>query len=230
MHNKTIVTFIALFLSIAGWFLWSLIIGEMYPDGMGIYLVQRAFLDNYGRTLTWWATGLLVLLTLIVVELIVGAVRRVYWPGDYDVMQRLEKSGGLDVLDVEGGEKEEDEAGDEVGVAGSVVGVREVGVGLAPEIRPPFHERSSFQGRPSFQDRPSFQERPSFQDRPSFQERHSLQVDARPSLQERTPRPSLQVDARRSSFQERRRPHDEYAPPSFMTVEEERRNPFEDGR
>lgn len=218
MHNKTIVTFIALFLSIAGWFLWSLIIGEMYPDGMGIYLVQRAFLDNYGRTLTWWATGLLVLLTLIVIELIVGAVRRVYWPGDWDVMQRLEKSGGLDVLDVEGAAKEEEED-DEVGVAGSVVGVREVGVGLAPEIRPSFQERTSFQGR-----------RPSFQDRPSFQERRSLQVDARASLQERTPRPSLQVDARRSSFQERRRPHDEYAPPSFMTVEEERRNPFEEGK
>lgn len=228
MHNKTIVTFIALFLSIAGWFLWSLIIGEMYPDGMGIYLVQRAFLDNYGRTLTWWATGLLVLLTLIVIELIVGAVKRVYFPGDWDVMQRLEKSGGLDVLGVEGGEKEEEEVvEDEVGVAGSVVGVREVGVGLAPEVRPSFQERASFQGRPSFQELPSLQER-----RPA-QGRHSLQVDTRPNLQERTPRPSLQVDTRRASFQERRRrrpSHDDYVPSPFMTVEEERRNPFEDGR
>jgi phospholipid-translocating ATPase len=54
-------------------------------------MVRRAFLDNFGRQLSWWTTLLLALATLVVMDLVVQAVRRVYWPTDQDLMQRIEK-------------------------------------------------------------------------------------------------------------------------------------------
>ena len=39
----------------------------------------------------WWTIILLELAALIVLELVIQAVRRVYWPTDEDLMQRVEK-------------------------------------------------------------------------------------------------------------------------------------------
>lgn len=219
MHNKTIVTFIALTLSLVGWFMWNLIIGQMYPEGMGIYLVREAFTHNYGRTLSWWATCLLVLLTLIVVELIVAAVGRVYWPRDWDLMQRLEKEeGGVAAMDAE----REAEAEEEAEERRSFAGVRETGGSFtgAREVRPvPGPVPGPGSGGLAPPSAATAEMRSSFQDRrSSFQDRRSSFQDRRSSFQDR-----------RSSFQERRRPHDEYVPPSFTTLEEEgRRHPFEE--
>ena len=157
MHSKTVITFAGCIISILGWFLFNLVIGEIYPGGMNIYLVRRAFVDNYGRTLLWWTTGLWTLLTLIVIELILGAVRRVYWPGDWEVMQRLEKNGELDKLDEESGDaeaevEEDNEARRSVAAQEGARGGAERGPSLQVESR-----GASFQDRrPSLQDwRPS---------------------------------------------------------------------------
>ena len=58
---------------------------------VGPYIVRDAFIDNFGRKLRWWTTVLLELTALVVAELAVQAVRRVYWPTDQDLMQRMEK-------------------------------------------------------------------------------------------------------------------------------------------
>lgn len=201
MHTKTVVTFGGCFISILAWFLWNLIIGEMYPGGMSIYLVQRAFLDNYGRTLSWWTTGLWVLSTLIILELIIHAVRRVYWPGDWDVMQRLEKNGELDRLDEERGDVDAEEAAaveDEIrrSIVVREVGTTDVVAGAAQEKRPSLQVEAR---GPSFQDR-----RPSMQDR----------------------RPSLHAETKRGSFHEGQMP-ERRRPRAFTTLEEEERyNPF----
>lgn len=42
----------------------------------------------------WWTIILLELAALCVLELLVQAVRRVYWPTDEDLMQRVEKDAG----------------------------------------------------------------------------------------------------------------------------------------
>lgn len=91
LHSKTVITFAGFFISIAGWFLWNLALSGIYSQQLGIYLVRDGFLDNFGRQLCWWASILLGLATLTVIELVVQAIRRVYWPTDQDLMQRIEK-------------------------------------------------------------------------------------------------------------------------------------------
>lgn len=63
----------------------------MYPKKVGKDMVRRGFLDNFGRQLSWWTTLLVALATLVVMDLVVQGVRRVYWPTDQDLMQRIEK-------------------------------------------------------------------------------------------------------------------------------------------
>jgi phospholipid-translocating ATPase len=58
---------------------------------VGIYIVRDGFTQNFGRQLLWWATVLVGLAALVVAELVVQALRRVYWPNDQDLMQRIEK-------------------------------------------------------------------------------------------------------------------------------------------
>lgn len=65
--------------------------GGLRPRTIGPYIVRDAFIENFGRQLRWWATVLVELIALIVAELVVQAVRRVYWPTDQDLMQRIEK-------------------------------------------------------------------------------------------------------------------------------------------
>lgn len=57
-------------------------------------MVRRAFIDNFGRQLSWWTTLLVALATLVVLDLVVQGIRRVYWPTDQDLMQRIEKDAG----------------------------------------------------------------------------------------------------------------------------------------
>lgn len=63
----------------------------MYKPAVGIYIVRDAFIHNFGRTLNWWVIILMELATLIVLDLAVQSVRRVYFPNDVDLMQRMEK-------------------------------------------------------------------------------------------------------------------------------------------
>lgn len=58
---------------------------------MDIYLVRDNFLNHFGRQLSWWAICLLELGALVVLDLVVQSIRRVYFPTDQDLMQRIEK-------------------------------------------------------------------------------------------------------------------------------------------
>lgn len=64
----------------------------------GPYIVRDAFIYNFGRRPTWWLTAIMTLAMVIVFELAVSAVRRIYWPQDQDLMQEAERYAG--VLDV----------------------------------------------------------------------------------------------------------------------------------
>ena len=85
------VTFAGFALSIIGWFLWNLALSGAYTEQYGTYLVHGAFIHDFGAQPVWWLTVIIALGGLTVMELTVQAVRRVYWPTDEDMMQRIEK-------------------------------------------------------------------------------------------------------------------------------------------
>ena len=91
LHNKTVITFIGFVISVGGWFIWLLALSGLYRKSFGPYIVRDAFIHNFGHTLQWWTVVLLELFTLVVMELVVQAIRRVYWPTDQDLMQRIER-------------------------------------------------------------------------------------------------------------------------------------------
>lgn len=91
LHNKTLVTFVGCIISIAGWFLWNLFLSAIYKRVSGPYAVRDAFTDNFGRNMVWWLTVVVVLAMLTLLEMVVTAVRRVFWPEDQDLMQEAEK-------------------------------------------------------------------------------------------------------------------------------------------
>ncbi|KAF5575182.1 phospholipid-translocating ATPase [Fusarium pseudocircinatum] len=107
VHTKTVVTFGGCLISVAGWFLWMLALSGIKPKSFGPYIVRDAFIDNFGRTLQWWTLILLELIVLIVIDLVVQAIRRVYFPGDQDLMQRIEKDGNVDKVFGDGKDAEE---------------------------------------------------------------------------------------------------------------------------
>jgi len=81
---------LGLLISTVGWFVWNIFLAAVYPNKQTIYFVHHAFLKDFGRDPTWWTTIALTLSTVIVLELMVSALRRVYWPNDQDIMQRIE--------------------------------------------------------------------------------------------------------------------------------------------
>lgn len=96
IHSKTVVTFGGWFISVFGWFLWLIALAGLYREQVGIYIVRDAFLYNFGRQLLWWLAVLLELAVLIVIDLAIQSIRRVYWPTDQDLMQRIEKDGQVE--------------------------------------------------------------------------------------------------------------------------------------
>ncbi|KAL7795311.1 hypothetical protein V8C37DRAFT_374063 [Trichoderma ceciliae] len=90
-HSKTWIPLIGLTIEVAGWFLWNLALSAAYTRTVGPIIVRDDFIQNFGPRLSWWTTLLLGLVTLVIIELAVQAVRRVYWPTDQDLMQRIEK-------------------------------------------------------------------------------------------------------------------------------------------
>lgn len=75
-----------------------LILSQMYSAEMAIYLVRDGFVHNFGPTLSWWVMILLELAALLVLDLSVQSIRRVYFPNDVDLMQRIEKDAAKKAL------------------------------------------------------------------------------------------------------------------------------------
>ncbi|KAM0328772.1 hypothetical protein ACHAQA_005185 [Verticillium albo-atrum] len=116
MHTKTIISFLGVFLSVGGWFLWNLILSGIFEEQLRIYQIRRAFLDNFGHTLNFWAVILVALGAVLVIELLVNATRRVYFPHDVDLMQRVEREEKKALQRGAGGEPEDGECGEAVDV------------------------------------------------------------------------------------------------------------------
>ncbi|KAH7368837.1 phospholipid-translocating P-type ATPase [Plectosphaerella cucumerina] len=91
MHSKTIISLLGATISIFLWYMWNLLLAGAFTPEFRIYQIRRAFIDNFGHTLNFWATCLVILAACIVLELLVSALRRVYFAGDVDLLQRMER-------------------------------------------------------------------------------------------------------------------------------------------
>lgn len=82
--------------------------------------MRNTFRNNFGRNPVWWLTGLAALAVVIVLELAVSGIRRVYFPTDQDLMQEVEKNRAVKgvVRDHAGITAEEGEAGPDAQRAG----------------------------------------------------------------------------------------------------------------
>lgn len=90
-HSKTLIIFGGFAVSTVGWFVWLIILSQLYPKHVGPYVARDSLLHNFGGQLSWWVGVLLCLAALVVIELAVQSIRRVYFPNDVDYMQRIEK-------------------------------------------------------------------------------------------------------------------------------------------
>ena len=89
-HNHSITTVIVGVLSIGGWFLWNIILSEVYSDD-AIYHVRDGFLQRFGRNLLWWAVVLLSVAAVLLFEIVVRTTKTAWKPTDVEVFQALEK-------------------------------------------------------------------------------------------------------------------------------------------
>ncbi|OLN86964.1 putative phospholipid-transporting ATPase DNF3-like protein 2 [Colletotrichum chlorophyti] len=148
MENKTVIILIGFLLSVGGWFLWNIILSVAMQPHLRIYQVRHAFLYNFGRTLNFWTTVLLALAAVIVLELLIDAIRRVYWPHDVDLMQRLERDNK------KANKNHGEEPGDGASTVLQVIGNKK-GPGVGHDEGRPSHQddaprQSQQTGRPSY--------------------------------------------------------------------------------
>ena len=108
MHNQTLITLAGFLISTSGWFIWNFFLAGVYAEKPGPYFVKWSFTRSFGRMATWWLTGGLALAAVVVLELLVASIRRVYFPQDEDLMQEMERQHG--VLDVMRSHAADDEA------------------------------------------------------------------------------------------------------------------------
>jgi phospholipid-translocating ATPase len=90
IHNKTILAVIALVLSVGGWFAWNIMLSAVYKNNV-IYNVKMGFLDRFGRNALWWLTLIVIVLSFLLFELAIKALKAAFFPSDVDLFQVLEQ-------------------------------------------------------------------------------------------------------------------------------------------
>ena len=89
LRNKTYTCAIELVISIAGWFMWNIILSAVYVNN-SIYDVKNGLLDRWGRNPLWWLCLLLILISVWVFEFAAKCLRICWKESDVDVFQALE--------------------------------------------------------------------------------------------------------------------------------------------
>ncbi|KAL8403728.1 hypothetical protein RB594_008833 [Gaeumannomyces avenae] len=91
LHNKTIIVFGGFLITVTGWWLWNLALAGVYNESIGPYIVKGSFIHGFGRTAVWWLSVIGALAAVVVLELAVKSIRRIYFPNDTIIMQELEQ-------------------------------------------------------------------------------------------------------------------------------------------
>ncbi|KAF1847207.1 phospholipid-translocating P-type ATPase [Cucurbitaria berberidis CBS 394.84] len=90
-HSKTLTNALAIFLSVGGWFLWTILLSVSYKRANKIYYVRSTFVRLFGTSLLWWLSLIIILLSVLVFELAISSLRAAYFSTDEDVFQALEQ-------------------------------------------------------------------------------------------------------------------------------------------
>ncbi|KAG0647426.1 phospholipid-transporting ATPase [Hyphodiscus hymeniophilus] len=104
-HYKTWVPIFGAALTISGWWAWCLLLSAIYTNSAGEYTVYRGFTEHFGKNPTWWAVLVAVLAVVIMLELGIDMLQKIYWPSSIDVWQELEQDSEIRKrLEMSGGE------------------------------------------------------------------------------------------------------------------------------
>lgn len=95
VHHKTVIIMGALFITVAGWFLYNLLLSAASPAVHKEKLVHGGFIHVFGTQLWWWASVGLGLVAVVGLELVLTAVSRVYFPTDAEQWQEIERAGDV---------------------------------------------------------------------------------------------------------------------------------------
>ncbi|KAI1978267.1 drs2 neo1 protein [Ophidiomyces ophidiicola] len=90
IHNRSVMAVISTVLSIAGWWLWNIVLSERYKRDK-IYNVRHNLLKRIGLDLSWWTTLLITIVIVILFEIAVSTIRSLFFPTDVDIFQEFEK-------------------------------------------------------------------------------------------------------------------------------------------
>ncbi|KAF2225946.1 hypothetical protein BDZ85DRAFT_272555 [Elsinoe ampelina] len=94
IHNKSVMALIANFCSIGGWFLWNMILSNVYADNR-IYFVRDGFMGRFGRNPAWWAALTLAVAAVLLFEVAVRGLKAAFFPTDTETFQALERDLGV---------------------------------------------------------------------------------------------------------------------------------------
>ncbi|CRG92642.1 hypothetical protein PISL3812_09705 [Talaromyces islandicus] len=67
-HRKTVIVYAAFLITFLGWWAWNAFLSGTYSSNLTPFDVKNGFLHGFGADLAWWATFVLVLTALVVVE------------------------------------------------------------------------------------------------------------------------------------------------------------------
>jgi phospholipid-translocating ATPase len=57
--------------------------------------VYRGFTEHFGNDIVWWIVFIVVLTVVLLLELVITVLRKVYWPTLIEVWQELEQDGDI---------------------------------------------------------------------------------------------------------------------------------------
>jgi len=92
MHYKTLISVLGWFLSVTGWTLWNVVLSAVYSNqNSTVYAVRSGFLKHFGGSGIWWLVIIVIIDSVLVFEIALLAIKKIWWPSDVDVWQVLEK-------------------------------------------------------------------------------------------------------------------------------------------
>ncbi|KAK9471327.1 uncharacterized protein V1510DRAFT_438027 [Dipodascopsis tothii] len=94
-HNKGVLNFGSLIISVGGWFLWTLVLTSIYPEELTRYLVKDSLVQTFGRDGTWWITLVLAVVAAYLLDVMLICLRATFFPTDTDLFQEIEKDEAL---------------------------------------------------------------------------------------------------------------------------------------
>jgi phospholipid-translocating ATPase len=92
MHYKTWISVLGWLLSVAGWTLWNVVLSAVYSNqNSTVYAVRSGFLKHFGGTGKWWLVIIAIIDSILIFEITLQAIKKIWLSSDVDVWQVLEK-------------------------------------------------------------------------------------------------------------------------------------------